>query len=218
MRKLSILMILAALVMGGITYRASNKVDALREQITETKQKLDVAQKRKTELEQTLNRVRASTATPGVYAPHLRDIIRETLTFIGEKNVVQWTRLILLTVVTESDKGRYTRQVRGPARGITQCEPATEREVLNWLKKYRPGTYERIRKLRVPARLRLHEAEYNTSYAVALCYGVYVMRKVNPKGNRLALARLYKRHYNTVKGKATVDGVLAKLESMGVEI
>ncbi len=198
--------------------KLSGQCDVLRDQIASAELDLREAQAKKQKLEATLKRVRSSQSTPGVYAPHLKSIIRETLGFLGEKNVSAWTRLILLTVVTESDKGRYLRQVRGPARGITQCEPATEKEVLAWLKKHRPGTYERVRKLRVPARLRLHEAEYNVSYAVALCYGVYVMRRVNPKGDRLALARLYKKHYNTVAGKATVQGVLAKLESMGVEI
>jgi hypothetical protein len=115
--------------------------------------------------------------------------------------------------------GALLHQVRGPAKGIVQIEPSTEKEVLQWLKVKKPELYEKVRKLRVPARLHLHEAEYNNAYAVALCYGVYLMRKVNPhKKDAKQLAQVYKRYYNTVLGKATVPGVLAKLEEYGVRI
>ena len=171
---------------------------------------------------QELNQARAQnkklTAT-GMYQKHLRGIIRATLQHMGCKAVTDWERLLLLTVAAESNMGTWTRQLKGPARGIVQVEPETERCVLNWLQKNRPELYDKIKALRVPAKLSIHEAEYNTSYALAVCYGVYMMRKVDPRGkDAVSLARIYKTKYNTVKGKATVDGVLAKLDTFGVRI
>ena len=154
----------------------------------------------------------------GVYQTHLKRLIDNTLSYLGERGN-DWRRLLLLTICTESDMGALLRQVKGPAKGITQIEPATERETLSWLKKYRPGIYEKIHKLRVPARLDIHEAEYNAAYAVAMAYSVYVMRKVNPaRCSTRRLAEIYKKYYNTYKGKATVVGVLAKLDEFGVKI
>lgn len=162
---------------------------------------------------------RMEPTTTGMYQKHLRGIIRATLQHMGCKQVADWERLLLLTVAAESNMGTWTRQLRGPARGIVQVEPETERCVLNWLQKNRPDLYARIKALRVPAKLSIHEAEYNTSYALAVCYGVYMMRKVDPLGKDAAsLAKIYKTKYNTVKGKATVDGVLAKLDTFGVRI
>jgi len=162
---------------------------------------------------------RMEPTTTGMYQKHLRGIIRATLQHMGCKQVADWERLLLLTVAAESNMGTWTRQLRGPARGIVQVEPATERNVLRWMQRHKPDLYARIKALRVPAKLAIHEAEYNTSYALAMCYGVYVMRDVNPhKKTTKQLAQLYKRHYNTAKGKATVDGVLAKLDTFGVRI
>jgi len=162
---------------------------------------------------------RMEPTTTGMYQKHLRGIIRATLQHMGCKQVADWERLLLLTVAAESNMGTWTRQLHGPARGIVQVEPKTERCVLNWLQKNRPDLYARIKILRVPAKLAIHEAEYNTSYALAVCYGVYVMRKVDPKGkDATSLAGIYKAKYNTAKGKATVEGVLAKLDTFGVRI
>ena len=45
------------------------------------------------------------------------------------------------------------------------------------------------------------------------------MRKVDPsKKSAKELAKLYKKYYNTYKGKATVDGVMTKLLAHNVNI
>lgn len=46
--------------------------------------------------------------------------------------------LLLLTCAAESAMGKYIMQVGGPARGIFQMEPNTEKDIWeNWLK-YKP--------------------------------------------------------------------------------
>lgn len=176
-------------------------------------------QQQQAQLQAVITRLRAGKTNPGMYQPHLRRIIRASLSWMKAPTIADWERLILLTIVTESDIGRYPRQVRGPARGVVQIEPETERVVLRWLKAKRPELYRRIKNLRVPANLGIHEAEYNTGYAIALCYGVYLMRGVDPHGKNVTmLATLYKKHYNTMAGKATVAGVLTKLMEYNVKI
>ena len=154
----------------------------------------------------------------GIYQPHLKNMIDATLHHLGVPNSKEFQRLILLTIVAESNMGCWNRQLKGPAVGIVQIEPETEKTVLNWLRKNKPKVYQKIKELRIPAKLSIHEAEYNNSYSIALCYAVYLMRNVKPKGDAKALATLYKKYYNTPKGKATVQGVLGKLENYGVNL
>ena len=155
----------------------------------------------------------------GMDQRHLRGIIRATLEYCGADDAKDWERLLLLTVATESDMGTWTRQLRGPARGIVQIEPRTERCVLDWMQRHKPELYAKVKSLRVPAKLAVHEAEYNSSYALAICYGVYLMRKAQPKGKPpIGLAQIYKDKYNTKAGKATVAGVMDKITKFGVRI
>jgi len=188
--------------------------------LLQAENKLEQSKAQNKELTERVESLRRMEPTPtGVSQKHLRGIIRATLQHMGCKQTADWERLLLLTVAVESNMGTWTRQLRGPARGIVQVEPATERDVLRWMQKHKPDLYARIKALRVPARLSIHEAEYNTSYALAICYGVYVMRKADPhKKSTRELAAIYKRLFNTMAGKATVGGVLAKLDSFGVRI
>lgn len=166
--------------------------------------------------------IRAVDPKPmGIHIPHLKRTISATLEHlqVPKKQRTGWERLMLLTIVQESSAGAYTRQVRGPARGIVQVEPATEREALDWAKRRQPALYERVKALRVPARLDIHEAEYNAAYAIGVAYVVYVMRHVDPSGKNVEeLAHIYKAKYNTVKGKATVPGVLRRLKEYAVNL
>ena len=135
------------------------------EELTQEKEKLEKAIK---ELD---------SSTPGIYKPHLKDIITSTLAYIGEKNLLDWTKLIYLTIATESNLGKYSKQLKGPAKGITQVEPSTETTVLNWINKHNP-------------------------------------KKCSTEN----LAKLYKKHYNTYKGKATVENVLTKLIAYNIKL
>lgn len=159
-------------------------------------------------------------STPGMYGEHLRGVIRAALSYIGAKHIPQWERLLCLTIAAESQMGRYTRQLKGPARGITQVEPDTERTALRWLSKNEPDMFARLKQLRVPAKLDIHEAEYNAAYSIALAYAVYRWRQVEPTAEMTVddLAAVYKAKYNTAKGKANVDAVLTRLTAYGIDL
>lgn len=61
----------------------------------------------------------------GILPAHLRDlIIRPTLVEMGHYSPAA-EALLLGTAAHESHGGRYLSQIRGPARGIYQMEPAT---------------------------------------------------------------------------------------------
>ena len=156
-----------------------------------------------------------SGVQPGISREHVRRVITATLAHLGVKPQEQaaWEKLLLLTAATESDMGRILRQIRGPARGIFQVEPNTEKYVLWWFKTFDPTVYEKIKNLRCPAKLDIAELEGNLPYAVAIAWGTYAVRKVNPVGKSLQeMAEMYKRHYNTPKGKASVKGALQKAQ------
>ena len=208
-------------IIGGALHMSSlgNELNIKKQEIRKLESENQKLEGEKARLEKSVKRLRAGNSVPGISQVHLKRVITSTLQYLGIPKISDWERLILLTIATESDMGRYLKQVKGPARGLVQVEPATERETLDWLKSKRPALYEKVKKLRIPARLATHEAEYNLSYSVALCYGVYLMRKVDPSGKSSEeLAKLYKIHYNTVKGKATIPGVLAKLSDYRVKI
>ena len=221
-----IIIIAGALIIGAGMVRMGAWIVELKQENFQLKQtqedtgkKSQALQQEQARLQAIIKRLQSNKVNPGVYQPHLRRIIQASLSWMKVRNIADWERLIMLTIATESDLGRFAKQVRGPAIGITQCEPETERVVLNWLKIKRPELYARIKGLRVPAHIGIHEAEYNTAYSVALCYGVYLMRGVDPHGKSTEnLATLYKRHYNTMAGKATVAGVLDKLTMYGIKI
>ncbi|MBQ7609335.1 MAG: hypothetical protein IJU76_15410 [Desulfovibrionaceae bacterium] len=151
----------------------------------------------------------------GISRRHLESVIYNVLAFLGEEKRTDWTRLLLLTAMAESDCGRLLKQVRGPAQGIMQTEPETERDVLRWTKARNPDLYDKVRRLRVPARLGVHEAQYNLSYSIALAYLEYVHRRVSPVGKSHAeLAKLHKVHYNTIKGRAKVENTIKKSQDL----
>lgn len=224
-----LLLLIMLLITSAGWYILGNSICEVKEQIYQQdlnkgidSKKLQSLQVEKAELQAKIKRLNMSSkSAPGIFAPHLKLLIKTMLTYfsVNEAEHADWTRLLMLTVIAESDKGRLLRQVQGPAKGIFQCERETERDVLNWLKAKYPSDYQKIKDIRVPAKLGMHEAEYNLAYSTALCYFIYKWRKVQPQGkNTLELAKLYKQFYNTNLGKATVKGVLSKIEEMRIKI
>ena len=195
----------------------SNNLIKLDSEKVLLKQQLDDCQKENTDLKKALKEAQGNT--PGINQSHLRGIINSTLAYLGEKNIKDWSKLVCLTIATESNMGKYTKQLKGPAKGITQVEPTTEKYALKWLAKHDKKMFSLLKTLRVPANVGIHEAEYNLAYSIGLAYSVYRMKGVNPVGKSTEdLAKLYKKYYNTSKGKATVDNVLTKLVAYGVKL
>ena len=206
--------------LGALAYGAAKihiQIDEAFKERTELRLKLDDALKDNEQLRKALNECKGTKT--GIKQTHLKGIITSVLAYLGEKNIKDWTRLLCLTIATESNMGQLTKQIGGPARGITQVEPSTEKEALAWLSKRHPKTYEALSRLRVPAKVGIHEAEYNMAYSIGLAYAVYRMKKADPtKKSAKELAKLYKKHYNTYKGKATIDGVMTKVLAYNIQL
>lgn len=200
-----------------LVVKTSDKLTELNSKKISLKQQLDDCQKENTNLKKALKEAQGNT--PGINQSHLRSIINSTLAYLGEKNINDWSKLVCLTIATESNMGKYTKQLKGPAKGITQVEPTTEKYALKWLAKHDKKMFSLLKTLRVPANVGIHEAEYNLAYSIGLAYSVYRMKGVNPVGKSTEdLAKLYKKYYNTSKGKATVDNVLTKLVAYGIKL
>lgn len=147
----------------------------------------------------------------GIYKKHLESLIESVLIHLGVQHREDWKKLLLVTIMTESDGGRYLKQIKGPAKGVMMLELPTEKDCLAWCKAKKPELYRKIKELRVPAKLKSHEAEYNLAYSIAMAYMEYVHRKVDPRGKDLkGLAELHKRYYNTYLGKSTIKGTMNK--------
>jgi hypothetical protein len=114
--------------------------------------------------------------------------------------------LIVFTCAVESSGGEYIRQVKGPALGIYQCEPATYTDMWqNYI----------FHKTRLTSILSLQfavngipEAErlvYDLHYATAMCRIHYlrVKEKLPSGAEPEEMYAYYKNYYNTPLGKST---------------
>jgi len=132
----------------------------------------------------------------------LRMHIRSTLMLVD-----MWSKeaeeLLLGTAAQESHLGYYRRQIRGPARGIYQMEPATERDIWDNYLRQRPDRIEAIYTtcgVDGPDPVQL---ERNMMYQTIMARLHY--RRISgdlPSADNLnEQARYWKRYYNTDQGK-----------------
>lgn len=122
--------------------------------------------------------------------------------------------LLMLTAATESKLGTFIRQVRGPAEGIFQMEPATETDIFNNFLKHNKALNEwpLIYTLtRSPHQMSdaTRDLVFNLAYQIAMAR-IHYWRVLAPLPKRSSptyitdLAEYWKRHYNTPLGKGTV--------------
>jgi hypothetical protein len=134
----------------------------------------------------------------------LRLHIRSTLQLID-----LWSpaaeELLLGTAAQESHLGYYRRQIRGPARGIYQMEPSTERDIWDNFLRPRPDRIEAIYTtcgVDGPDQIQL---ERNLMYQTIMARMHYRrIRAQLPAADHLSeQARYWKRYYNTDHGKGS---------------
>lgn len=138
----------------------------------------------------------------------LRFLIKEVLNHLEcrdfKHNKEDLEELLIMTAATESRGGEYLKQTTGPACGIFQMEPATEKDCFeNWLA-YKLDLLKKIELLKAPFGHNLH---FNLAYQTAMA-AVRLTRTKNPVPSRKdtkALAEHYKKYYNTPSGKNTVE-------------
>ena len=117
--------------------------------------------------------------------------------------------LLLGTAATESDFGKITKQVNGPALGIFQIEPATHQDIWKNYLAYKPKLTERVLRTKwkwIPWQTQLR---YNVKYQTVMA-AVHYQRALERLNYRLpshkkpwSLAWFYKLTFNSYKGKGT---------------
>ncbi len=123
----------------------------------------------------------------------------------GKMSSESAVNLILMIVAHESGLLTYAKQIRGPALGFAQMEPATFTWLLEWLGRNRPSLLMALSKF---GPVENDSAEFMVmcpQYAV-VCARLNLLRFAEPlpDANDLdGLARYAKKYWNTSAGKAT---------------
>lgn len=134
-------------------------------------------------------------------------VVRPTLKHLG-----LWTpaaeNLVLGTALVES-KAEYLAQIRGPALGLWQMEPATHEDIHNNFLRFRTDLALKVHELTTPAALTdgANEMVGNLYYACAMCRVHYrrVREELPHEKDAAGMASFWKRYYNTEKGSGTVE-------------
>lgn len=153
------------------------------------------------------------------YKRLFRSILVESKIFDLDE-VDKYVGLLLVTVQVESDFGRLVTQKKGPAVGWFQMEPNTEKDIWENYLKYNPKYQEIVSGLRHNKSLAIPELQTNIAYATvmaALQYKRYVdVGKIKlPNANdKSAQAKIWKKYYNTYKGKGDVSIAMLKSKAL----
>lgn len=140
----------------------------------------------------------------GIRPKDLRRLIQNTLEPIG-----WWTQdveeLLILTAAAESNMGEYLYQAPGPARGIFQMEPATEKDIWENYLKFKPyitAHFEGVQR----------DLAGNLIYQIMIARVHYMRDKGSiPKAEQpMEIAKYYKRVWNTIAGKGSAEVAYAK--------
>lgn len=134
--------------------------------------------------------------------------------------------LVMGTAATESKLGTWIVQSGGgPALGIYQCEPATHIDLWqSWLR-YRPEIANWLHDCvgngwwdETADRPRHGALVSDLRYATAICRLCYrrVSEPLPEADDWAALGRYWKRHYNTSRGKGTVEHWMGAVRDTGV--
>jgi hypothetical protein len=154
----------------------------------------------------------------------LRELITDVLRYLEPEIPYKEAavELLMLTCAQESKLGTYIQQIKGPALGIFQMEPDTEKDLWNNFILYnKPLTSKMRMLLGHHTSTKLEPLRYNLAYQVAMAR-VHYFRKSDPlpyvqpmpmsmtfrpradDESVIRLAEYWKKHYNTHLGKGTV--------------
>ena len=113
--------------------------------------------------------------------------------------------LLIITAATESKLGTYLYQLNGPARGIFQMEPATEKDIWDNYLRYKPYLAQLI--LTFTSGQPEFDLIGNIPYQICIARAHYLrFPEKLPKANEtISLCTYYKKYWNTYKGSNTID-------------
>ncbi len=141
----------------------------------------------------------------GIDAGQLRTlVVRPALKEIGLHTPAA-ENLVMGTAAQESNL-RYIHQVKGPALGLFQMEPATYKDIwARWLSGH-PDIAEKLRQLAGQPDSGVPDPEvmvWNLKFAAAMCRVFYrrIAEPLPQAGDVAGMASYWKRYYNTSLGK-----------------
>lgn len=143
----------------------------------------------------------------------LTSVVRPALVQI-EKHSAAAEQLLLGTAIQESLL-TYTQQVNGPALGYFQMEPNTHDDIWNNFliyKKTLSGKIKAIANFSGKSNPSASLLETNDLYAAAMAR-IHYLRKKDPmpaENDIEAMAKYWKKHYNTEKGKGNAQEFVTK--------
>lgn len=149
----------------------------------------------------------------GIHAGQFKSLIRNIIAnseIVPSKEIDRYVELLLVTSQVESNMGFLTKQQGGPALGVFQMEPATEKDILeNYIKpnKKLEQIFQNVKsKRKVDG---VSELQYNFAYAtlITVCaYKRYIdtgLINLPKLGDIDGQTYVWKKIYNSVKGKGT---------------
>lgn len=122
--------------------------------------------------------------------------------------------LLLGTAAVESEFGTYIRQIGGPARGVFQMEPATERSLWDTYLFYHNELRHQVLLITGVGKPNELALLLNLAYQIVMARLLYwrVPAALPEADDVHGLGRYWKRHYNTVLGAGTSDRFVAKYQ------
>jgi hypothetical protein len=132
------------------------------------------------------------------------DVLKELGLEIPYSDVA--VELLMLTAAHESLMGTYLRQVKGPARGVFQMEPATEQDIYDNYLAFKPNLAHLVLGFRMQ-QTDIPDLESNLAYQIAMARVHYyrVPEPLPKSSDPVKLAEYWKKYYNTHKGKGKVE-------------
>jgi len=143
----------------------------------------------------------------------LRPLVKEEIKNLGMDSLAA-ENLLLGTAAVETDMGLYLKQIEGPARGIYQMEPDTEKDIWQTYLSVNPQIAAIVSRTMIPHRP-FNQALGNFYYATAMAR-VHYWRFPEPLPEHDdvdGLATYWKKYYNTRDGSGTVEDFVIKYQA-----
>lgn len=142
--------------------------------------------------------------------------VQSHLSFLPNSLPIQ--KLVAETIMVESTSGYWVKQMKGVALGIAQIEPATYKDLKEWLKK-KPQAYKQVFSFYDAKSSEEFNLKHNKAFNIALVSAFYWRYK----GDKLEescqslIGRyiLYKTRYNSLKGKTTLQKYISAVRPYG---
>lgn len=133
------------------------------------------------------------------------------LPYLYSEDVVE---LLMMTAAQESLLGKYIEQIKGPALGIFQMEPATLRDMHDNYLRYKPYLTILVEHHMAKGVSWEDQMKGNLPLQIIMARLFYLrVREALPDGmSKHAMAKYYKKYFNTVLGKATTEEAIRRYE------